>query len=409
MQKPVEQKPKIPVYDRGNKCLNCGHPLELSDRYCSYCGQINSRQRLSLGNYFREFAGSIFNYDSRFRYTIKDLLFKPGTITRDYVDGKRLTYANPFRFYLSVSILFFIISGLLDFFENTENTTDSFDWSKLTTEAKKDFQEIPIDSITYYIEKGVQQNRDTTQALPFEYQNPEKLDSLGFYGRTKNKITLFRKFSSSTAITRPEEGLDSLKYPKTRTNIWLYKKSATFNKILDEPFEFYEYLVEKTPFFIFFFTPLFALAFVPLYLKKESYREALQKIKGTSYSWFQTVLNIPYLGSGIAAVLATLRRFFYPSAKHNYVEHVIFIFHIFSFMFLGMLLLALPDFVIGASVLTSIFLFLICPFYFYKALRNFYKEGRLRTLLKFLILNFVFLMLSGMSMILFLLITAATY
>lgn len=409
VQKPVEQKPKVPIYDRGNECLNCGHPLELSDRYCSYCGQLNSRQKLSLGNYFREFAGSILNYDSRFRYTIKDLLFKPGTITRDYVDGKRLTYANPFRFYLSISILFFIISGLLDFFENTQNNLDSFDWNNLTTEARKDLQEIPLDSIRYYIDKGIQQKQDTTEALPFEYQSPVSLDSMGFYQRTKSKIALFRAFSSSTSITRAEEGLDSLNYPKTRSNIWLYKKSTSVNKIIDEPFEFYEYLVEKTPFFIFFFTPFFALAFVPLYLKKDSYKEALQAVKNTHYSWFKKLIEIPYLGSAVAHLLASLRRFLFPSTRHNYIEHVIFIFHIFSFMFLGMLLLALPDFVIGASVLTSLFLFLVCPFYFYKALRNFYKERRLRTLLKFFILNFVFLVLSTMSVIIFLLITAATY
>ena len=51
--------------------------VEISDRYCSYCGQLNSTKKLSLQDYFGEFIISIVNYDSRFRYTIKDLLFKP--------------------------------------------------------------------------------------------------------------------------------------------------------------------------------------------------------------------------------------------------------------------------------------------------------------------------------------------
>ncbi len=410
MEKPIERNPKVPINHRGNECLNCGHPLELSDRFCSYCGQINSREKLSLGNYFQEFAGSIFNYDSRFRYTIKDLLFKPGTITRNYVNGKRLTYANPFRFYLSVSILFFLLSGILEFFENKENALNTIDWNNFITDAKKGIdKKIPVDSIAYYIKESQTANRDTSETKPFDYVSPAEVDTMGFYNRTKLKITLFRKFSSSTAIERPETGLDSLKYPKTRTNIYLYKKSTTLNKIIDNPLDFWDYMVDKTPFFIFFFTPFFAMVFIPLYLKKESFSTAFSNVKNTKYNWFQSVLKVPYLGEAIAIILATFRRFLYPSAKHNYIEHVIFIFHIFSFMFLGMLLLALPDFAIGTSILTSLFVFFVCPFYFYKALRNFYKERRLRTLLKFLILNFVFLVLSGVSTVIFLLITAATY
>ena len=409
MEKPIERNPKVPINHRGYECLNCGHPLELSDRYCSYCGQINSTQKISLSNYFQEFAGSIFNYDSRFRFTIKDLLFKPGTITRNYVEGKRLTYANPFRFYLSVSILFFLLSGLLEFFENKENSLNSIDWTNFVTDGNESFQKIPLDSIPYYIKQTQAKSSDTTLTKPFEYVLPETVDTMGFYNRTKTKINLFRKFSKTTSIQRAEQGLDSLNYPKTRTNIYLYKKSTTINKILDAPLDFYEYLVDKTPLFIFFFTPFFAMVFIPLYLKKETFNEAFQSIKNTSYNWLKTLTNLHYIGHAIAIILAFLRKFFLPSVKHNYMEHVILIFHIFSFMFLGMLLLALPDFIIGSSVLTTLFIFLICPFYFYKALRNFYKERRLRTLLKFLILNFVFLVLSGMSAFIFLLITAATY
>ncbi len=409
MQKPVEQKPKVPIYERGNTCLNCGHPLELSDRYCSYCGQINSRQKLSLGNYFREFAGSIFNYDSRFRYTIKDLLFKPGTITHDYVSGKRLTYANPFRFYLSVSIIYFVLSGLLAFFENKETSTNDIDWNNIIINNKDGIQNIPLDSISHYIQESRNETQDSSTALPFQYRSSEEVDSLEFYVRTKNKIELFTKFSASTSINRPEQALDSLKYPKTRTNIWLYQKSLAINKILDDPLEFWEYMIDKTPLFIFFFTPFFALAFIPLYTKKESYTTALNEIKNTKYPWLQKAISIPYLGSFFAVVLAILRRFLKLSCPHNYIEHVIFVFHIFSFMFVGLLLLAIPDFLLTQSVLSMLFISFICPFYFYKALRNFYRERRLRTFLKFLILNFVFLVLSGMGVFLFLMITAATY
>ena len=106
------------------KCLNCGHPLELTDKYCSNCSQLNSTKQLSINDFFQEFMSSIFTYDSRLRYTIKDLLLKPGTITRNYVNGQRLKYANPFRFFLSVSIIYFILQG----FSSNFNTSKRRSW-----------------------------------------------------------------------------------------------------------------------------------------------------------------------------------------------------------------------------------------------------------------------------------------
>ncbi|MDB2606553.1 hypothetical protein N9Y48_02105 [Zobellia sp.] len=31
---------------RGTECINCGHPLELSDKYCPNCAQANSTKKL---------------------------------------------------------------------------------------------------------------------------------------------------------------------------------------------------------------------------------------------------------------------------------------------------------------------------------------------------------------------------
>ncbi|MGK0175888.1 MAG: hypothetical protein ACI9AT_002275, partial [Ulvibacter sp.] len=89
----VKQSGRKAAKYRGAECLNCGHPLDLSDLYCAYCGQLNTTKQLSLKDFFGEFIGSVFTYDSRLRYTIKDLLFKPGRITYNYVKGQRLKYA----------------------------------------------------------------------------------------------------------------------------------------------------------------------------------------------------------------------------------------------------------------------------------------------------------------------------
>lgn len=45
------------------------------------------------------------------------MLLRPGIITRDYIGGKRVSYTNPFRFLLSLAILYFLLMGLGGNFE----------------------------------------------------------------------------------------------------------------------------------------------------------------------------------------------------------------------------------------------------------------------------------------------------
>ena len=77
---------------RGNECLNCGVPLDVLDRYCHNCGQLNTTKRLSLKDFFDEFFASIFSYDSRLRHTMMALLFKPGKISKDYNENDLKEY-----------------------------------------------------------------------------------------------------------------------------------------------------------------------------------------------------------------------------------------------------------------------------------------------------------------------------
>ncbi len=111
-KKLIKEKGRKAAIYKGVSCLNCDKPLKLTDKYCSNCSQLNTTKQLSINDFFEEFFSRVFTYDSRLRYTIKDLLFKPETITKNYVSGKRLKYANPFRFFLSVSIIYFILQGL---------------------------------------------------------------------------------------------------------------------------------------------------------------------------------------------------------------------------------------------------------------------------------------------------------
>jgi len=397
---------------RGNECLNCGHPLEISDRYCSYCGQLNSTKKLSLQDYFGEFIISIVNYDSRFRYTVKDLLFKPGVITRNFTSGKRMRYANPFRFFLSVSIIYFLLSGFLDFIQiaDAESEENPSLQNIFNFQDDDDQAEIPLDSINYYKTLALNtKDKDSLEQLPLIYRRESSLDTLNFVSRTAFKLKMFHIFSLQTKVENPYQALDSLEYSKSKLNVWLYDREKGLKRIQENPVAFGQYLAKKIPVFLFFLAPLFACFFLLLYYKSESVRFHKNKLRVTSRKKLQSLFKTPYIGGFCLYCLATLRSVFVVKRSYNYMEHVIFIFHIFTFLFLVLLLLLVPEFLMGSSLLSGLFISFVAPFYFYKALRNFYQESRLRTLMKFFILNIVFLMLGILTGSVFFFLTAALY
>ena len=61
----------------------------------------------------REFLEDFLELDSRFTRTMKPLLFLPGKLTRDYLDGRRFRYTPPLRLYIFSSMIFFILAGML--------------------------------------------------------------------------------------------------------------------------------------------------------------------------------------------------------------------------------------------------------------------------------------------------------
>jgi hypothetical protein len=61
----------------------------------------------------RDLMEDVLDFDSRFMRTLKPLLFKPGRLTRDYMDGRRFRYAPPMRLYIFSSIVFFLLAALL--------------------------------------------------------------------------------------------------------------------------------------------------------------------------------------------------------------------------------------------------------------------------------------------------------
>jgi len=124
------QKGRYNLNYRGTECRNCGHPLDISDKYCPNCSQANSTKKLTIKDFVDEFFSTLISYDSKLLKTLSALLLRPGRISKDYINGKRVSYTNPFRFLLSLSIIYFLMlnfSGNLSQYDklgaNNKNST----------------------------------------------------------------------------------------------------------------------------------------------------------------------------------------------------------------------------------------------------------------------------------------------
>jgi hypothetical protein len=92
------------------RCLNCGEPL--SGRFCSSCGQravpAYPTLRELVGDAWQELSG----YDGRVARTFRHLLWRPGALTLEVLEGHRARYVSPVRVYLVASVLYFLIAAV---------------------------------------------------------------------------------------------------------------------------------------------------------------------------------------------------------------------------------------------------------------------------------------------------------
>lgn len=92
------------------RCLNCG--AELSGEYCHQCGQQKvHRHDFSLKHFFGHLLHEFTHLDSnKILKTLYALVFRPGSLTAEYLAGRKGSYINPIRIYLTFSALYFLFA-----------------------------------------------------------------------------------------------------------------------------------------------------------------------------------------------------------------------------------------------------------------------------------------------------------
>ena len=357
---------------RGVHCLNCGHPLDLSDKYCPNCSQANSTKKLTLFDYLEEFLSNILEYDSKLFQTLTALLLKPGKITREYIQGKRLSYTNPFRFLFSLAFIYFLLMGLENDFENLnintgKNTIDTAELKKEINSIEFKNEQVKKNALTALdslkldrtIQTPISQQDSTILSDPEAYFN--SLNQESYFSRLGSKIEFFRTLIKKDSVFTFEETESKYNIPKIRENEITFRLSKNIAKIKERPESFLNEIISKLPFATFFFIPVFTIFVWLVYIRK----------------------------------------------KYTYTDHLIFSFHNQALLFILLIVSYLVNKVFNID--SELIFLLIFSIYLYKAMRNFYQQGRIKTILKYVFLNFIFIILGVVAIITLLMESIFTY
>jgi Protein of unknown function (DUF3667) len=88
-------------------CLNCN--TELTDVFCSHCGQRDFPKRQTLTEILTNFISSFWSFESKFFKTGQYLLLRPGFLAVEYTEGRRERYFHPARMYVFISFIYFLL------------------------------------------------------------------------------------------------------------------------------------------------------------------------------------------------------------------------------------------------------------------------------------------------------------
>jgi hypothetical protein len=152
-------------------CLNCKHVVE--QKFCPNCGQENTDTRKTFHHLFIHFFEDLTHYENAFWKTIRNLLFKPATLTKEYLSGKRLSYLAPVRLYIFISFITFLLIALF-----SDGAGE-----KLSKNA---------DQISSNIIKQERKGAKTTKdKLYFDFTPMKEVDSIQKYGKANEKYSDF--------------------------------------------------------------------------------------------------------------------------------------------------------------------------------------------------------------------------
>jgi Protein of unknown function (DUF3667) len=96
--------------DKPTHCAGCG--TELLGKFCHKCGEKRlNRSDYSLQGFVADVFEKFTHFDSKFARSFKALVWPPGRMTADYLNGRRKRYVKPLSFFFVINLIYFLSIG----------------------------------------------------------------------------------------------------------------------------------------------------------------------------------------------------------------------------------------------------------------------------------------------------------
>jgi hypothetical protein len=120
-------------------CLNCGSGLGTAYKFCASCGQKANTHRLSFHDLGHDALHYITHADKGIFHLIKELARRPGTVAREYIDGKRAKYFKPINLFLIVGTILVFMTTTFHLIDETNIKRMEAAAARLTDPAKQKY------------------------------------------------------------------------------------------------------------------------------------------------------------------------------------------------------------------------------------------------------------------------------
>lgn len=318
------------------ECLNCG--AHLRGQYCGNCGQRARSRLISLWELVRDAFGDLFELDSRLWRTLVPLVIRPGRLTYDYLQGRRARYMPPFRMYLVLSLLFFLVA----FFDPRE--TFGIFYEPQTQEDTDDEQRREATEIADDVRRDLAAEGIIIDA-------PAGTDEAEEDAPDGPRVRINGEDAAETSCQIDDESIDGPDW---------FKRRLTPERL--------KHICEQ--------------------VQRDNGRQFLSNLYD----------NLPIALIVLLPIMAFVLKALYPLSRRYYVEHLLFFVHFHAFLFLilalqiliGRVNAALPT--PGAvGILLIVAASFYVPVYLFVAMRRVYGQGRLLTALKYVVLTVSYL------------------
>ena len=370
-----------------DNCLNCGEVL--TGQHCSHCGQHARVRVLSLWGLTKDVIGDVLDVDSRVWRTLWPLAFRPGLLTREFLRGRRARYTPPFRMYLVLSLVFFVLASFDDPGSDVAVQLDEGGSNIQLRTGGNPPAKAPA--------TGQAAPRGTATA-PTAPEPPEPKVALD--AETQRLVDQIVQRVPADAQQQLRTELEATMAAATP------EERAATARIIDDPCGEESFKVEGAPF---------------LEQYEPRLRDACRRIIADQQSFGRALWNnVPKMMFIFLPLIAAVMSLLYVRSGRYYVEHLLFVVHFHAFFFLAGIIvllleraaepatgvvasgLAVVQGVVGAALTVYV------PWYLLAAMRRVYTQSWWKTLPKYALLGIAYLVCMVLTIVGLMAYTALT-